>query len=74
MSDLVADDLACWNETNTFARRALIQRYWSQSCTYVDPMVDAAGHDDLDATIGAVLADADGRIERVLGFLDRVPQ
>lgn len=116
MADLITNYLACWNETDADARRALIEQHWSETATYVDPMAEVAGRDDLNATLGAVQqqfpgfvfapvgdvdahhdqarfqwglgpaglepvvigfdvvrTDADGRIERVLGFLDRVP-
>jgi hypothetical protein len=116
MTELITNYLACWNETDVEARRTLIDRHWSESATYVDPMVEVVGRDDLNVAIGAVrqqfpdfvftqvgdvdahhrqarfqwglgpagvepvivgfdvvVTDADGRIERVLGFLDRVP-
>lgn len=116
MSDLIDRYLACWNETDADARRALIAEHWSPDLTYADPMVEVTGRDQLDATIAAVQAqfagfvftpvdggdahhdvarftwglgpagaepvvvgfdvvvlDADGRIENVVGFLDRVP-
>jgi hypothetical protein len=116
MSDLIERYLACWNETDPIARRALIDEYWSDEPTYVDPVFEVSGRDALDATIAAaqaqfpgcvftpvgvldthhdvarfgwglgpadaepliigfdvVVTDPDGRIESVLGFLDRVP-
>ncbi|HEV7204839.1 MAG TPA: nuclear transport factor 2 family protein [Jatrophihabitans sp.] len=116
MSELFENYLACWNETDPTARRALIERHWSEDATYVDPLADVRGHEALDATIGAVQAQfpgfvftpagpvdahhrqarftwglgpagaeplivgfdvvvtgTDGRIETVLGFLDRGP-
>lgn len=116
MSDLVTNYLACWNEDDTEARRALIDQHWSETATYVDPMAEVTGREALNATIGAVrqqfpgfvftpigevdahhsqarfqwglgpadaepvvigfdvvVTDEDGRFERVLGFLDRVP-
>ncbi|AEH10794.1 MULTISPECIES: nuclear transport factor 2 family protein [Protofrankia] len=116
MSDLLDHYLACWNETDADARRALIDRFWSADPSYVDPLTQVQGRDALAATIAAiqsqfpgfvfspvgpidthhnvarftwglgpegaepvvvgfdvVVTDADGRIERVLGFLDRVP-
>lgn len=116
MSDLLTTYLACWNETDADARRALIDEHWSEGATYVDPLAEVAGQDAVAATIGAVqsqfpgfvftpvgeadahhdqarfrwglgpagaepvvigfdvvVTDADGRIESVLGFLDRVP-
>lgn len=116
MSDLITTYLACWNETEPTARRALIDEHWSKHASYVDPMVIVQGRAELDAAIGAVQAqfpgfvftqagpvdthhqqsrftwglgpdgadpvvigfdvvvtDAGGRIETVLGFLDKVP-
>lgn len=117
MSDLIDRYLACWNETDAEARRALLAEHWSADADYVDPMIEVSGLEALDATIAAVQAqfpgfvfsvagapldghhdvarfgwglgpagaeppivgfdvvqtDADGRIVRVLGFLDRVP-
>ncbi len=116
MSDLLDHYLACWNETDPGARRALIARHWTDDPTYVDPMVSVDGRAALDATIAAVqdqfpgfvftpigpvdmhhdiarfgwglgpageeplvigfdvvVTDAEGRIDSVLGFLDRVP-
>ncbi|HEU5266080.1 MAG TPA: nuclear transport factor 2 family protein [Jatrophihabitans sp.] len=116
MTDLVDNYLACWNETDPAARRALIDQHWSADPAYCDPLVQIRGRNALDATIAAVHAqfpgfvftpagqvdahhdqarfswglgpagaepvvigfdvvvtDADGRIDTVLGFLDRVP-
>ena len=52
MSDLMENYLACWNETDAEARRALIAQHWSDEPTYVDPLVDIRGRAALDATIG----------------------
>jgi hypothetical protein len=54
MTDLITNYLACWNETDAEARRALINQHWSRSATYVDPLVEVVGHDDLSAAISAV--------------------
>jgi hypothetical protein len=54
MTELVSNYLACWNEADAEARRELIDRYWSESATYVDPVVEVRGRDDLNAAIGAV--------------------
>ena len=116
MSDLLDRYLACWNETDAGARRALIAENWSEEPRYTDPLVDVQGRASIDATIAAVhqqfpgfvftpvghvdahhqqarfgwglgpqgaepvvigfdvvMLDEDGRIETVLGFLDKVP-
>ncbi len=116
MSDLVENYLACWNETDPRARCALLDSYWREDASYVDPLSEARGRDAVAATIAAVqqqfpgfdftpagpvdahhrvsrftwglgprgaepivigfdvvLTDAEGRIESVFGFLDKVP-
>jgi SnoaL-like domain len=116
MPDIVTTYLACWNETDPQARRALIAEHWADDARYVDPLADACGHAAIDATVAAVqgqfpgfvftevspadahhdaarfswglgpaggdplvigfdvlVTDADGRIETVVGFLDKVP-
>ena len=107
--------LAVWNETDAERRRALITEAWTESCTYVDPLMRGEGPDAIEALVAGVQqrfpdfqfrllgaangfgnyvrfswqlgpanADgpiqgtdfvelADGRIRRVTGFLDRVP-
>jgi hypothetical protein len=108
--------LACWNETDSTTRRELIAKTWADDASYIDPVVDAHGHDAIDAAIAATQGqfpghvftlagpvdthhdvarfswglgrdgddplvigsdvasvDADGRLARVVGFLDKVP-
>jgi hypothetical protein len=38
MSDLLERYLACWNETDAEARRALIAANWSEHPHYTDPL------------------------------------
>jgi SnoaL-like domain len=116
MRDLINRYLACWNETDSATRRKLIATTWADDGTYVDPLLDAHGHDAIDAAIAATQGqfpghvfalagpvdthhdvarfswglsrdgdeplvigsdvasvDADGRLARVVGFLDKVP-
>jgi hypothetical protein len=54
MSDVLDRYLACWNATDAEQRRALLRAHWAADATYVDPLVDIAGLDALDATIAAV--------------------
>ena len=114
--DLIESYLACWNETDSATRRELIAKTWADDASYVDPLVDAHGHDAIDAAIAATQGQfpghafalagpvdthhnvarfswglsrdgddplvlgsdvasvgADGRLARVVGFLDKVP-
>lgn len=49
MNDLIDRYLACWNETDSTTRRDLITKTWADDANYIDPLVDARGHDAIDA-------------------------
>ena len=113
---IAAQYVEIWNENDPTRRRALIERTFTPQASYLDPMMQAAGHDGLDTMIGAAQAQfsglsfsvsgtpdghhdvvrfswdlgagqaeplaagtdialvaPDGRIERVTGFLDKMP-
>ncbi|WP_211443116.1 nuclear transport factor 2 family protein [Collimonas humicola] len=46
--------IAAWSEADAVRRRALIANVFTPDAVYLDPMVRSAGHDGLDAMIGAV--------------------
>lgn len=46
--------IAAWDEPDAIRRRALIATVFTPEATYVDPMMRNAGHEGLDAMIGAV--------------------
>ncbi len=48
--------IAAWNETDAGRRRALLAKTWAENATYVDPLAQGRGHDEIDALIGAVQA------------------
>jgi hypothetical protein len=60
MSDLTDLYLAAWNATDPSQRRAAVERAFTPNATYVDPLVDVAGHEQLEATISAVQAQFPG--------------
>jgi SnoaL-like protein len=105
-----------WNETDPSARRAAVDRLYTEDARYVDPLAAAEGREAIAAMIGAVqeqfpcftfrlagpvdghhsqarfgwelgpagaeapivgfdvaVSDDSGRIQTVLGFLDKVP-
>jgi hypothetical protein len=70
MTDIAERYLACWNETDADARRALIDKHWAPDASYVDPLVEARGAAALDATIGAVQAQFPGFVFTQLGEMD----
>jgi hypothetical protein len=105
-----------WNETDPSARRAAVDRLYTEDARYVDPLAAADGREAITSMIGAVqeqfpgftfrlagpvdghhnqarfgwelgpdgspapivgfdvaVSDDSGRIQTVLGFLDKVP-
>ncbi|KFU76912.1 SnoaL-like domain-containing protein [Amycolatopsis lurida] len=70
LGELVNDYLAIWNETDPAARRAKIDTVWAEECSYIDPMAEAHGRDQLDATIGAVQAQFPGFVFTLGEVLD----
>jgi hypothetical protein len=46
--------LAMWNETDAAQRRALIAQTWAEDGSYIDPVMNSAGHPGLDAMVAAV--------------------
>ena len=53
-TDLIDRYIATWNETDTERRHALIARTWTPEGGYVDPLMEATGHDAMNAMLGAV--------------------
>jgi hypothetical protein len=54
INELVDRYIATWNEKDPAARHAAVRGLWAEDGTYVDPLADVAGHDAIDAIIGAV--------------------
>lgn len=48
--------IAAWNETDAERRRALIAETWTETATYVDPLMRGEGHEQIGALIEAVHA------------------
>lgn len=59
-----------WNETDPTARRRRVDELWSDDARYVDPMVDARGHEAIDQAIGAVHDQFPGFVFRLAGPVD----
>ena len=45
MDDVITRYLACWNETDTAARRKLIEETWAEDASYIDPLAETPGAD-----------------------------
>ena len=54
LTDLIDRYIAAWNETDNNRRRDLIARTWTEGASYVDPMLQAEGHDGIDTMIAGV--------------------
>lgn len=45
--------IAIWNEADTDRRRALIAEAWTESCSYIDPMMRADDREQIHALVTA---------------------
>ena len=70
MSDLTDRYLAAWNATDESTRRAAVEDVFTPGITYVDPLADVRGHDELLATIAAVQSQFPGFVFSLLGEPD----
>lgn len=46
--------LETWNETDGAKRQSLLQKYWADEATYVDPLMSADGPDGISDLVAAV--------------------
>lgn len=46
--------IAVWNETDPARRAALLEAGWTANASYVDPMAQVSGHEQISALVGAV--------------------
>ncbi|MDE1992110.1 MAG: nuclear transport factor 2 family protein [Rhizobiaceae bacterium] len=63
--------LAVWNETDAQRRRALIAEAWTETGTYVDPLMSGEGHGQIDALVAAVHDRFPGFRFKLSGAADR---
>ena len=70
VSDLVAQYLETWNETDPAARRKAIDGLWAPDGVYTDPIATAEGRDQVDATIAAVQGQFPGLAFTLAGPVD----
>jgi SnoaL-like domain len=62
--------IACWNETDPVARRAIIEETWAPDGRYIDPIANVQGLDEIDATIAAVQSQFPSFVFRLVGSVD----
>jgi hypothetical protein len=56
VTELVDRYIDMWNETDAERRRALIVRTWTPTGAYVDPLMEAAGPEQISAMVEGVQA------------------
>jgi len=54
LTDLIDRYIATWNETDGGRRRDLIAQTWTDSASYLDPLLQGDGRDGIDAMIVGV--------------------
>lgn len=52
--DIAERYIALWNETHGERRRDLIAQSWTETASYVDPLMRGEGYDGIDSLIAAV--------------------
>ncbi|MBA2283712.1 MAG: nuclear transport factor 2 family protein [Acidimicrobiia bacterium] len=62
--------IAMWNEEDPARRAALIAAAWAPDAAYLDPMLEARGHDGLGAMVAGVHAQFPGHRFRRLTAVD----
>jgi SnoaL-like domain len=70
MQEIVEKYLACWNETDPAARRALIDQVWAVNCCYTDPLAQLSGRDEIDYGIGLAQQQFPGMVFTLAGPVD----
>jgi hypothetical protein len=70
MTEIRTRYLRCWNETDPVARQRLLAEGWAEDAGYTDPLVEANGVNQIDATIAAVQAQFPGFIFTQVGEVD----
>ncbi|WP_109529731.1 MULTISPECIES: nuclear transport factor 2 family protein [Nocardia] len=70
MNTLVAQYLHAWNTTDAAARKAAVAEIFAADAEYIDPLIEVAGHDGIDAAIAGVQAQFPGWVFTLAGPVD----
>ena len=68
--DVAQRYIAAWNETDPQARQDRVAALWATDGSYVDPLADVRGRDQITALIGGVQAQFPGFVFRLAGDVD----
>ncbi len=70
MQEIVQRYIASWNETDPERRRKLVGELWADQASYIDPLAEAHGQDEIDAVIAAAQAQFPGFVFTLNGPVD----
>lgn len=70
MQNLIERYIDSWNEADPRRRRELVEQLWADDATYIDPVVEVRGRDDIDSTMGALQAQFPGLRFTLVGPVD----
>lgn len=70
MQDTIERYIDSWNQTDAQARRGLIGELWAEDASYIDPLAEAHGRDQIDGVIAAVQEQFPGLTFRLVGPVD----
>ncbi len=69
-TDLAQRYIAAFNQTDPVARKQQVASLFATDATYTDPLADVAGHDGIDAFLGAAQQQLAGLEFRLDGPVD----
>jgi hypothetical protein len=70
ITDLIDRYIAMWNETDAARRRDLIARTWTETASYLDPVLQGEGPAGIDAMVATVQQRYPGYRFRRTGAVD----
>jgi hypothetical protein len=70
VTTIVDTYFAMWNETDPAARSTYIEQAWASDARYMDPLLEADGHDGLSQMVDGVHAQFPGHRFRRLSGVD----
>lgn len=70
MREIAERYIASWNETDPRRRRELVDELWADGASYVDPLSEAHGREEIDRMIGAVQGQFPGLVFGLTGPVD----
>jgi hypothetical protein len=70
MQQLIEQYIACWNERDPDQRQKLIGQVWADDASYVDPLAEVRGAEQIGDVIAAAQAQFPGLSFTLLGPVD----